>query len=210
MSEYNIPLSEDPAFTGSRPSPTLPNGGTFSCFNKVRIDAPAEAVYNALVDVSTWKEWNNFVPEVTCDEPGSAAQKDGRPPLLLTEGMDIMLHCRMGGDGKTTKSGEVVVQVGPLKTRGREDTEEAGLETARSTIRWVAKGYPSFLLKAEHVNWIDDNGDGTTTYTHWETFGGAFAIAIRTMFGASLHGHFIAWAENLKAYVEKQPHGAGK
>lgn len=222
MAGKQAEVNEDPSFTGPRPSPSIPSGGSFSIFNKVRIRAPADAVYRALIDISRWEDWNSFVPDVTVDQP-AAAQKD---TSLLEEGMQITLNCRMNNDSKVTKSQELVVQVGPLKTHasktaGSGEATRAGegttttttttpptgddpSENPRTVVRWVARGYMSYAVKAEHVNLIDDMGDGTTTYSHWETFGGPLALAVRAVVGSSLQQHFTDWAERLKAHVEKQ------
>lgn len=197
MSSQNNTVNEDPAFTGPRPSPTIPNGGSFTCYNKVTINAPAEAVYKALITTAKWSEWNRFAPTVTVDQP-AAGQTDLD---IWAEGQIITLNCRMDDSESITKNKELMVQSGPLITKASLGSDTSSL--ARTVVRWVSRGFPDFVVKAEHVNWIDDNGDGTSTYQHWEVFSGYAVPMIKLMHGKHLHDGFIRWAESLKEYVEK-------
>lgn len=191
-------VNEDPQFTGPRPTPSLPDGGSYSVFNKVTINATPEEVLKALVTFSGWQTWNKLVPTVTVEKLAAGQTETD----VWHEGQVVTFNCIMDQNkpDSITKNKEMAVQVGPLVTKASLADETA---VARTVVRWVSQGLPQFVIKAEHVNWIDDNGDGTVTYWHWETFGGYAVSAVKMLHGKHLHDSFIAWADDLKAYVEQ-------
>ncbi|QIX02276.1 hypothetical protein AMS68_007793 [Peltaster fructicola] len=192
-------VNEDPSFTGPRPSPTIPDGGSYTCYNKVIINAPAEAVYKALITTSKWNEWNKFVPDVTVEQRAAGQSDFG----IWAQGEVVTLNCRMDDNSdKVTKNKEIMLQSGPLVTKATRSDDTSAV--ARTVVRWASQGLPNFVVKAEHVNWIDDNGDGTSTYQHWEVFSGYAVPMVKMLYGKALHDGFVRWAVDLKEYVEKQ------
>ena len=68
----------NPSLTGPRASHNIPNGGLFSAYGSVKINAPPEAVYNAILNVSEWKQWNTFVYDVKITKnPNPHDRSDG-------------------------------------------------------------------------------------------------------------------------------------
>ena len=181
-----------------RPTPTVPNP-TFSVSGHSIIDAPIEAVYDALLDLASYREWNTLVTNATVTKPAVGQTSITR----MQTGTHFDLRVKMNDKASLSTSKELCVLAEPVKTPSEADP------TPTTTARWVmdaAGTFPllSYLLQAEHVNELKDLGDGRTEYTHWESFGGVISHAVKWFAGEDLARHFESWPGDLKAYVEKK------
>ena len=181
-----------------RPTPTVPNP-TFSVSGHSIIDAPIEAVYDALLDLASYREWNTLVTNATVTKPAVGQTSTTR----MQTGTHFDLRVKMNDKASLSTSKELCVLAEPVKTSSEADP------TPTTTARWVmdaAGTFPllSYLLQAEHVNELRDLGDGRTEYTHWESFGGVISHAVKWFAGEDLARHFESWPGDLKAYVEKK------
>jgi hypothetical protein len=181
-----------------RPTPTVPNP-TFSVSGHSIIDAPIEAVYDALLDLASYREWNTLVTNATVTKPAVGQTSTTR----MQTGTHFDLRVKMNDKASLSTSKELCVLTEPVKTPSEADP------TPTTTARWVmdaAGTFPllSYLLQAEHVNELRDLGDGRTEYTHWESFGGVISHAVKWFAGEDLARHFESWPGDLKAYVEKK------
>lgn len=186
----------DPSNTGPRASHNIPNGGSFSIYADTVIDAPPQAVYDALLDIDKWPEWNTFVPAVHITSHPHAHHKS----LRMMEGTNMTFDVQMTKDEKTT-SKEVCNHVGQLKTLANH------APPAITHIRWslhnAALMAPGFVIKAERTNEIEDLGNGKTMYRTWETFGGWVAKSmIQKKYEQALKDRFQEWCQDLKKYLE--------
>lgn len=184
-----------------RPCHLVPNGGTFSVLGHSIINAPPRAVYDAIIDLSSYNNWNSFFKDAVVSKP-AAGQSD---KSKMMTGAHMKFTVDMGNASPTT-SAELVTLVEPLKTL--ESGGEAGKDGERptTTIRWCFDNgtlyVPQFVLKSEHMNEVIDIGDGKTELVHWETFGGLAAGFLKSRYGDHLRKVFNNWADELKAYVE--------
>jgi len=186
-----------------RPTPTVPNP-TFSVSGHTIIDAPIEAVYDALLDLASYREWNTLVTNATVTKPAVGQTSTTR----MQTGTHFDLRVKMNDKAALTTSKELCVLAEPVKTSSEADP------TPTTTARWVmdaAGTFPllSYLLQAEHVNELKDLGDGRTEYTHWESFGGFVSYAVKWFAGEDLARHFASWPGDLKTYVEKKQSAVG-
>lgn len=163
----------DASQTGPRATYQIPNGGTFSVYASCNIAAPPQAVYDALLDVNKWPQWNTFVPKVDITgHPHPHGQN-----LKMMEGTNMTFHVQMTPAEKTT-SKEACTHVEPLKLRTKHGSMARGKlahqdsstsrevlgKTPVTRIRWNLHNAsimaPGFLIKAERVR-------ESNPYTAW-------------------------------------------
>ncbi|KAL1302907.1 hypothetical protein AAFC00_003232 [Neodothiora populina] len=182
--------------THARPTPTIPHGGLFSPYSAIQIDAPPQAVYDAIVDAASWKQWNSFVPSATIKPPSGSTDTSN---MTLNASMTFKVNMTYG---TTTVSKEHVNILDPPPNTVQSQTGHI------TRICWVLDNKaiitPRFLMHAERVNEIEDRGDGTTIYRTWETFGGPLARFVKWKYEAMLKDRFKDWARDLKMYVERK------
>lgn len=190
----------DPSNTGPRASHQIPNGGVFSIYAETKINAPPQAVLDAVLDVSNWKQWNTFVYDVTITSHPHAHHKN----LRMMEGTNMTFHVQMTPDEQTT-SKEACSHIAPLRTLANHASP------AVTRIRWNLHNAglmaPGFIVKAERTNEIEDVGDGTTLYRTWQTFGGWASKTIKKKYEQTLQDRFQDWCRDLKKYVEEKQAG---
>jgi len=185
----------DVTSTHPRPTPTVPNP-TFSVPGHAIIDAPIEAVYDALLDLASYREWNTLVTNATVTKPAVGQTSTTR----MQKGTHFDLRVKMNEKASLQSSKELCNLAEPVKKSSEADP------TPTTTVSWVmdSAGLMSYLLQAEHINELTDLGDGRTEYTHWESFGGVVSYAVKWLAGDDLARHFRSWPGDLKAYVEKK------
>ena len=179
-----------------RPSPTVPSP-TFSVFGHAIIDAPPAAVYDALLDLPNYRNWNTFIPNAELKKPGENQTETAR--MHTGAVFDLTVKMKETSDSLTTST-EICTLAEPVRTSTPEDPHPV------TTATWIfdVSGVPllKYLLWAEHVNEIIDLGDGRTEYVHWESFGGVLATPMKWFASGDLARSFRKWPEELKVYVE--------
>jgi hypothetical protein len=183
-----------------RPSPTVPSP-TFSVLGHTIINAPPAAVYDALLDLPNYRNWNTFIPSAELKKPGSTKPDNKNTTTHMHTGAVFEFTVKMKPNSDSlTKSTEICTLAEPLKTSSPEKPFPV------TTATWIydVSGIPllKYLLWSEHVNEIIDLGDGRTEYVHWEAFGGALATPMKWFAANDLARAFRDWPEELKVYVE--------
>ncbi|MDT0200715.1 SRPBCC domain-containing protein [Nocardioides sp. AE5] len=119
---------------------------------QAEIDAPLETVWQVMLDVDAYGEWNPFVVKAECPTPPAV-------------GDPILLHV-VWANGKGVTSPERIKQVdGPV-------TDAAG--TTRATLAYVYEGLPAKLglVRGTRYQRLVQEPGGPTTYTTAEEFSG--------------------------------------
>ncbi|KAF8508079.1 hypothetical protein JB92DRAFT_2733616 [Gautieria morchelliformis] len=159
---------------------------------QVTIDAPLEAVWNAILDFPAYPAWNPFVRS-------QAITDSNFRPLLAhpkpSEGAHIIMHVR-------------------IPPKGLDDNDK-GLRSAKDVITfideknrrvvWEAAGFPKWLFRAERwqeVTGVQVDGRTVTKYMTVEVFHGPAAWIIRWFMRKNLVISFEAMANGLKKYTE--------
>lgn len=187
--------SESSSSTEPRPSPTIPAGGLFSPYAQVHIDASARAVYDAIVDAASWKQWNSFVPNVTV-KPGPGSTDATK--LSKNAAMTFKANMTYGSSAVSKEVVNIIDPPPPTEARAGSITRICWILDNKAIIT------PRFLMHAERVNEIEDCGDGTCIYRTWETFGGPMARVVRWKYEIILRERFKDWVKDLKGYVERK------
>lgn len=173
-------------------------GVAFTIRATATIHSHPQAVLDALLDTSTWPQWNNFVPRASLARQSDDSDNSSRlrPGIIFTE------HVDMAGRGRST-----IVKMKLLMTT-LDDMKESGRRGYKAV--WLGKGYPSWALRSERVHEIyNGDVDGETVYDVYETFSGPLAWAVKVFVGNALVKRFGQWNRELKGFVEKasEPNG---
>lgn len=167
------------------------SGVAFTIRAKANIKAHPQSVLDALLDTSTWPQWNNFVLRASLSNHPAASDEPQRlrPGILFTE------HVDMAGRGRST-----IVKMRLLMTSLDEMKEP---QCGGYRVVWLGKGYPDWALRSERVHEISQaHADGETVYDVYETFSGPLAWAVRVFVGKTLVKRFGQWNGDLKNFVE--------
>ena len=201
----------NPALTGPRTSHFIPNGGLFSAYASVRINASPEIVYRAILKVGDYSKWNTFVQDVTITKnPSPHHRKDGSTnSKRMTGGTCMIFHSELIKNPQyKTNSREVATLVEGLKL-----AKDGHSSPCITRIRWsldnAAISTPGFILRSERTNEIEEAHDGTTVYRTWQTFNGPVARIIRNKFEKALQARLADWCRDLKAWCEKIEESSG-
>ena len=170
------------------------SGSSFTVRATTTISTLPQPVLDALLDTSTWPQWNNFVPRCSVTK----ATKDSNrlhPGTIFTE------HVDMAGRGRST-----IVKMKLLMTC----LDELQEPTRRGfKVVWLGKGYPDWALRTERVHEIyEETEGGGTVYDVYETFSGPLAWFVKFFVGATLVKRFGQWNGELKAFVEGEREGS--
>ncbi|CAF9942112.1 hypothetical protein IMSHALPRED_003207 [Imshaugia aleurites] len=167
------------------------SGASFTVRATTTISARPQSVLDALLNTSSWPEWNNFVPRASLTNP----PKDSNNPTRLLPGTKFTEHVDMAGRGRST-----IVKMKLLMTV-LDEMNEPGKNGFK--VVWLGKGYPDWALRSERVHEIyEEDGGGGTVYDVYETFSGPLAWAVKFFVGGTLVKRFGQWNGELKEFVE--------
>lgn len=191
-------------------TPTHGAGGSFSVISALHIAASPDVAFTALLEHSTWPDWNRFVRRVTVTSAPSpsdpsppddssaletaVAKDDGQRYIKQGTLMTFQVHLDPDHEQSYTKQGMEVTLLEPFDPRRKKRGWR---------IAWKGTSIPSLLLRTERVQEFVDDGHGGTEYTCWETMYGPLAPVVRLTTGKSLEKGFEAWGVDLKARAEK-------
>ncbi|CAK4030938.1 Hypothetical predicted protein [Lecanosticta acicola] len=182
---------------GPRITPTIPDGGKWSVYAEIDIPTPPVHPYNAIIDIHDWREWNTFTPDVLVTKHPHPHSRT----LKMEQGTFMTFTVQMTREERQS-SKEVCRHLEPLKhvNDGHKSHESGGNVTR---IRWCLDNAnllaPSFILKTERVNEIEESQDGKTCkYRTWITFSGLGANSMKKKFGEALQARVVDYCEDLK------------
>lgn len=171
---------------------------------------PLHAVWQTLIDTSSWSSWNSFCPRVTIrEQPSDPSANPSTPSPVLQHGTKVTFHVRLNLNSTIEQDVHLVVTefAPPDLTTSTATATDAGAMLKRGRIAWAAD--PSAagtilpaLLKAERVHELTETADGTEV-RNWEIQTGMVAYMVRWMYGARLREVFEDWVQDLKGFVEK-------
>ncbi|KAJ5711675.1 hypothetical protein N7488_005831 [Penicillium malachiteum] len=163
------------------------------------VTAPAQKVWETLIDTSTWPEWNSFVPRVTVYyQPDCAA--DDTPSPILQLGTKMTFHARM--DPTSTKP-QKSTDTGLMVKEFSAPNADTG---APGRIVWAfdpdaPSSFSPSLLVVEREHEVRQV-EGGTELRNWEIQVGWLAYVVKWMYGKKLDENFELWVVELKKFVE--------
>jgi hypothetical protein len=189
----------NPKLTGPRASKHIPGGGVFSAYGSVKINAPPQVVYDVLLNVGEYKDWNTFVYDVHITKTNDPHHTTG---TRLTGGTCMIFYRKITDNPlKKAEVRHVVTLVEKLKL-----SKEGHNSPCVTRIRWqldnAAITTPGFLMKSEQINEIEEADDGTTTYRTWTVFGGPIAKFLRKNLEEPWRDRTQDWCRDLKERSE--------
>ncbi|KAI0972274.1 hypothetical protein F4678DRAFT_460499 [Xylaria arbuscula] len=198
------------------PVPTHGSGGVFAVAVTTDIAGPALLCLEKVLDLPNYGTWNTFVPRASViSTPTTPTPTDNEAPLppdvqaltsrpgYATRGSQIRFDAVMTPGGS---SRAVDLEVSFLETLSTADGS-----TGYRVVWKTAGSMPHFLLRSERVQEfvesVTEDEKTVTSYTTWETFGGALGYVLpRTQ----IESGFDRWTEGLKRVVEEEVGGRGE
>lgn len=165
----------NPNLTGPRKTHDIPTGGVFSVYSETHILAPPKAVYDTLLAVRQYKDWNSFITNVVITKHPHSHD----PVLVLTQGTFMTMTIRTS-DAEEQTNRIVCTYLEKLRTHGdghrshsyeRKHDAATGATTHApkppvTRIRWVLDNAnlftPRFVLKSVWTHELEEQSDGTT------------------------------------------------
>ena len=194
----------NPTLTGPRASHNIPGGGLFSSYASTKINAPPQVVYDAILNVGEWKEWNTFVYDVKITKNANPHDRKDLAHKRITGGTCMVFYRNVSYDPPDkTESRQVVTLVEKLKL-----STDGHSSPCVTRIRWMldnaAISTPGFMLKVERINEIEETHDGTTIYRTWEVFSGPVARFVRKKFEIPWRDRMQESCADLKKWCEEK------
>ncbi len=143
--------------------------------SEVLVDAPPQAVWEVLVDLDRYPEWNRFTPRI------------GLKSRDLKVGAELDLDCQMTERELLRDEREVILAMEP-------DRHAFCMGTSRT------RGRPG--IKSFRWQICEDAGDGRTRLVNFEQFHGPLAPLVHFLYARKLAAAFERYCRDLKARVE--------
>lgn len=176
----------------------------------IRINAPARKVFNAVLNVGEYKEWNTWIPEVDIkSQPEGVNQGIGR----LHKGTLFVFHVIMDAKKPGAKTA-TELRVSDVSTPEEQSdyvpaellTEEHGFTSDLSKVYRVAwkseGGFVSMGLRTERFHEVIEISENECEVRTWEIMGGPIAYTVKWMFSKTLAEKFKLWCTELKQRSE--------
>ena len=176
------------------------------------IKAPAALVFDVLLDVTSYGQWNTFCPKVTI-ETQPKKQSDSRTDTLQL-GTVFTLDAIMDSK-KPDKPTPTQVKVTDISTPSEPSSyipsnilENDASYTADLhrlyRISWKCEGgFVSRGLKTERFNEVIALNENECVARTWENQGGVLAHTVKWMYKQTLQEKFALWCKDLKRYSEE-------
>ncbi|OCL04653.1 hypothetical protein AOQ84DRAFT_112736 [Glonium stellatum] len=179
-----------------------------------RIQAPPVEVFTLLTDLSTWPDWNSFVPSVDIVEPSEGATVH---PTLSTEtsesakqrkpiqiGQRLRLHSITGTQKNATIERVTILETPPTAI---SDLPQSFSNTSRIyRVGWDLESYPRLLLRVSRINEVEEvEGENgvESLYRTKADFNGPLAWGVKLSVSKDLQKGMELMAEGLKKAAER-------
>ncbi|KAK7055404.1 hypothetical protein R3P38DRAFT_2846903 [Favolaschia claudopus] len=163
--------------------PPLSSSGVFTSTASIRIDAPREKVWEALLDFDSYKECRGQILVTP-----SGAKLDGPPAVDALIKMEPVHLPPTMGDPAFMGSQSALVRI-------------IALDHENYRAAWVTASMPKWALFAERWQTLTVE-DGITKYESVEVFSGILAYVVKWFVGKALDQGMMAMAEGLKSRCE--------
>ena len=102
--------------------------------------------------------------------------------------------------GSAIPGEQLTVEICPPGQKGMQLKPEVLQNKYEKEFRWMGKLVVPYLFDGEHTFLLDDNGDGTTTFHHFEHFRGILVPLLKKMLDVNTKQGF----EQMNAALKKQ------
>ncbi|EME38057.1 hypothetical protein DOTSEDRAFT_57656 [Dothistroma septosporum NZE10] len=207
-------------------SPTVPRqDAVFQSSGTCRINAPAALVFENVLRLDKYENWNSFVPEARIvSNRSSRPGPDLTPDEQAAEAVDDNFsHMKKGAimhffvimnSAKPKNTTQTELQVTDISTPDKPSDyldAEALKDPAYTSdlskvyrISWKSHGgFVSRGLKTERFHEIIVLGENECELRTWEVYGGVLAHTVKWMYQKTLNAKFQLWADDLRKYSEQ-------
>lgn len=123
---------------------------------EIVINAPISKVWEVMLDVGLYCEWNPFVVKIDCEA------------ALPQVGSDLILHVQFSGSDKVLKEHERITRLDPPAVRG-------GSEHALLEYQFLGPLHVLYLVRGKRQQSLESLPDGKTRYRSYERLHGLLA-----------------------------------
>ena len=141
--------------------------------SEIDIDAPVEKVWNIIIDLERYPEWNTFTPRMGVKQ--------------IVVGEEFLLDCQMTEKQLLRDEKEVFLNYEPEQYRVCWGTSRTKGRPGIKSYRWQI---------CEPVN------DKRTHFINYEEFHGILAPLVNLLYGKKLHRAFVGYCQDLKKRAE--------
>ena len=141
--------------------------------SEIDIDAPVEKVWNIIIDLERYPEWNTFTPRIRAKQ--------------IVVGEEFLLDCQMTEKQLLRDEKEVFLAYEPERYRVCWGTSRTKGRPGIKSYRWQI---------CEPVN------DKLTHFVNYEEFHGILAPLVNLLYGKKLHRAFVGYCQDLKKRAE--------
>ena len=141
--------------------------------SEIDIDAPVEKVWNIIIDLERYPEWNTFTPRMGAKQ--------------IVVGDEFLLDCQMTEKQLLRDEKEVFLAYEPERYRVCWGTSRTKGRPGIKSYRWQI---------CEPVN------DKRTHFINYEEFHGILAPLVNLLYGKKLHRAFVGYCQDLKKRAE--------
>ena len=141
--------------------------------SEIDIDAPVEKVWNIIIDLERYPEWNTFTPRMGVKQ--------------IVVGEEFLLDCQMTEKQLLRDEKEVFLAYEPERYRVCWGTSRTKGRPGIKSYRWQS---------CEPVN------DKRTHFINYEEFHGILAPLVNLLYGKKLHRAFVGYCQDLKKRAE--------
>lgn len=141
--------------------------------SEIDIDAPIEKVWNIIIDLVRYPEWNTFTPRMGVKQ--------------IVVGEEFLLDCQMTEKQLLRDEKEVFLAYEPERYRVCWGTSRTKGRPGIKSYRWQI---------CEPVN------DKRTHFINYEEFHGILAPLVNLLYGKKLHRAFVGYCQDLKKRAE--------
>lgn len=143
----------------------------------ITIAAPAERVWQVLLDLDNYPQWNPFTWQIGTPEA---------PDRRLCMGTPVDLYVRFARRGERLQREYVELLEPPLR------------------VGWGMTMGATFLLKTLREQRLEVVDENTCRYQTWDAFSGMLTPIVVSIFGKDIRDGFNAVAQGLKREAERR------
>ena len=141
--------------------------------SEIDINAPAEKVWNIIIDLERYPEWNTFTPRMGVKQ--------------IVVGEEFLLDCQMTEKQLLRDEKEVFLAYEPERFRVCWGTSRTKGRPGIKSFRWQI---------CEPIN------DKRTHFINYEEFHGILAPLVNLLYGKKLQRAFVRYCQDLKRRAE--------
>jgi hypothetical protein len=174
------------------------------------VHAPASAVFDAILNVGKYKEWNTWVPSVRIDSQPPGTSLDGDDKLRTGTHMTFSVIMDASKPQSITTTNLKVLDTSTpevpstyLSPQMLDDPTFTADLTRVYRVSWTsAGGFMARFMQLERFHEVVKRGEKECEVRTWEVMGGVLARVVKGVYGKTLKEKVGLWCRDLKEWCE--------